>query len=198
MYQYRKLSEQEKIEILEHRQRMQLPWHSPPHFDNINNTYLITASNFNHSLITGFSIQRLISFQTILLDIVDKHTEKIYAWCILPNHYHILIQTEDLNYLIYGLGQMHGRTSRFWNLEDNTPGRKCWYRCADRIIRSERHLYTTVNYIHYNPVKHGYVTKIDQWEFSSAKDFLDMISKEKAIDIWKQYPILDFGKDWDD
>lgn len=198
MYEMRKMTQTDRKEMYEYRKTKLLPWHSPPHFEDIRNTYLITASNFNHAQIIGNTFDRLTYFQNELLDALTKYTKTTLAWCVLYNHYHVLIVTDDLKYSLYGLGQLHGRTSRYWNLEDKTPGRKCWYRCCDRLIRTERHLYATVNYVHYNPVKHGCVDKIDQWEFSSAKDFLSQVGRIKATEIWKQYPILDYGKNWDD
>jgi putative transposase len=56
-------------------------------------------------------------------------------------------------------GELHGRTSFQINGEDNMRGRKVWHRFQDRCMRSDRHFYTSLNYIHNNPVKHGYVIK---------------------------------------
>lgn len=198
MYDWKKLNPEARQELLEHRKKLKLPWHSPPHFENVSNTYMLTAANFEHRVIAGTTMDRMISFQQVLIEVLSQHTDRTYAWCILPNHYHILVETENLKYTFYGLGQMHGRLSRYWNIEDKTPGRQCWFRCSDRIIRSERHLYTAVNYIHYNPVKHGYVDKIDKWDLSSASGFLEAVDRDKAIEIWKKYPLLDYGKGWDD
>lgn len=72
-----------------------------------------------------------------------------------------------------------------------------WYRCFDRAIRSERHFWASVNYIHHNPVHHGYVEKWQDWPWSSAAEFLDSVGRERAVRIWQEYPILDYGKTWD-
>ncbi len=71
-----------------------------------------------------------------------------------------LAQLEELR---AQLGRMHGRTSRQWNLEDDSVGRKVWFNCIERFIRNERHYWATINYIHHNPVKHGFVEKWDLW-----------------------------------
>jgi putative transposase len=117
---------------------------------------------------------------------------------VLPNHYHLLAVVTDLNRTVKCLGQLHGQTSRKWNLEDNRTGRQCWYRCADRAIRSERHMWATMNYVHHNPVKHGYVKKWKEWPFSSAASFLQSVAHERAAAIWRDHPVRDFGKGWDD
>jgi putative transposase len=54
-----------------------------------------------------------------------------------------------------------------------------------------------VNYIHNNPVHHGHVDKWQDWPWPSATDFLDRVGREMAEKIWREYPILDYGKKWD-
>ncbi|MEP7272146.1 MAG: hypothetical protein ABI882_11630 [Acidobacteriota bacterium] len=96
------------------------------------------------------------------------------------------------------LGKLHGRISRQWNLEEGSIGRTVWYRCVDRGIRGERHYWATMNYIHNNPVHHHYVSRWTDWPFSSAGDFLAHAGRERSLEIWRDYPVLGYGKGWDD
>ena len=50
----------------------------------------------------------------------------------LPNHWHILVLTDDLKVLTKKLGRLHGKSSFQWNREEAMQGRKCWSKCADR------------------------------------------------------------------
>jgi len=54
-----------------------------------------------------------------------------------------------------------------------------------------------VNYIHHNPVHHGYVEKWQDWPWSSATDFIERVGRETALKIWREYPVFDYGKTWD-
>ena len=54
-----------------------------------------------------------------------------------------------------------------------------------------------VNYVHHNPVHHGYVQHWTDWPWSSAAEFLKQVGRDRAVALWKQYPILDYGKKWD-
>ena len=56
----------------------------------------------------------------------------------------------------------------------------------------------TRNYILYNPVKHGYVDKWDDWLYSNALEYLENVSIEKAFENWITYPVLNMGKGWDE
>jgi len=77
-------------------------------------------------------------------------------------------------------------------------GRCVWRRCSDRGIRSERHFWATMNYVHHNPVKHGYARRWQDWPYSSAGAFLGAVGRKRAEEIWKEYPLLEYGKGWDE
>lgn len=65
-------------------------------------------------------------------------------------------------------------------------------------MKSERHVWATLNYIHNNPVKHGYVERWQDWPFSGAKQFIEKYGREKTLEIWREYPVLDYGTGRDD
>ena len=132
-----------------------------------------------------------------LLRIVHELCSMTYAWCVLPNHYHLLLKTERIKDLRHSLGLFHGRSSYRWNGEDAARWRKVWFNCFERPMKSERHLWESLNYVHHNPVHHGYVTHWQDWPWSSAAEFLRQIGREQAQEIWRSYPILDYGKKWD-
>ncbi len=75
---------------------------------------------------------------------------------------------------------------------------KVWYRFSDRAIRSERHYQATLNYIHYNPVKHNCVDSPYDWNESSLHWYLEVYGREWLRDGWVNYPVRDYGKGWDD
>jgi len=197
MYDWRKMTSQEREEVLKERKLKKLPLHSPPHEDWGEGSYHLTAACYEHKPIIGTSIERMTQCETHLLETVREHTENIFAWCVLPNHYHLLIKTEKILYVIDALGKFHGRLSYQWNKEEAMRGRSVWRNCMECAIRSDRHFWATMNYVHHNPVHHKYVPQWQGWPFSSATDFLDSVGKEEATRIWKEYPVLDYGKGWD-
>ncbi len=151
-------------------------------------------STLNH---IGFSPQRMDSFSAALLEVFQQHSTRIVAWCVLPNHYHALVAAPNILTLLYELGRLHGRTSHAWNGEENTRGRQVFHRATERFMRSERHFFATVNYIHHNPVHHGYVQLWTEWPWSSADEYLAQMGREEAARTWMDYPIRDYGKKWD-
>ncbi len=197
MYLWRTLTTEQQKEVLEFRSNQHRPWHSPPLLFQEGRFHL-SAACYEHQAHIGVNPSRMGNFSQRLLETLDVNQTTICAWCVLPNHYHLLLETSDLKRLKQEIGKLHGRTSREWNLEEKTVGRTVWHRCADRGMRSERHYWATINYIHNNPVHHRYVSHWADWPFSSARDFLAQVGREKAVSIWSDYPVLDYGKGWDD
>jgi putative transposase len=188
----------EKVSALELRRARHLPWHSPPHLDLTGHRqYLISAACYEHAAIVGKDPERMTQCEASVLQVCRELCSEIYAWCILPNHYHALVRTERIGTLRSGLGQFHGRSSFNWNGEDRQRGCKVWHNCFERPMKSERHFWTTMNYVHHNPVHHGYVKHWQDWPWSSAVEFLNQLGPDRAREIWNSYPILDYGKKWD-
>jgi len=198
MYEWRKMTDEERAKILIERKGRRLPWHSPPHLEFAGLvTFIITAACYEHKNIIGKSSERMAKFENEILNACQTIDSKIFAWCILPNHYHLLIRTENVKQLRKEIGKLHGRSARFWNQEDETQGRQIWFNFFDRDMKSSGHFWASLNYIHHNPVHHGYAQKWQDWAFSSANDYLEKVGQEKAAHIWRTFPILDYGKDWD-
>jgi len=199
MYEWRQMTPQQRAEILDLRRRSQSPWHSPPHYsEEGTHFYHLTAACYEHQPIIGMSPDRMAMFESDLCKVLGLLNTKIVAWCVLPNHWHALIQTNALKETIKELGKLHGRISFRWNREDSSRGRTCWHRCSDRRIRSDAHRFAAQNYIHHNPVKHGYAERWEDWPFSSAMDYLEKMGRDVVAAQWKKYPVLEMGAGWDD
>ena len=160
-YEYHKLPPQERDVILKQRCQRGYPLHAPPHPFRESGCYLITAANYKHIPVMHSS-ERRTEFEILLLDVMRKIDQaNMIGWVVLPNHYHLVIQLETLDQISRPLKNLHGTTSHAWNKQDQQTGkRQVWYKYSDRMIRNESHLYKAMNYIHYNPVKHGYITDV--------------------------------------
>ncbi len=205
MYEYRKLTPEQQAEVVQQRLARGYPPHSPPHPIKDQAFYLLTAACYEHQLHIN-SEQRQKQLLYLLFEKFTSWGIELRGWVILPNHYHILVYMgspcEELSHCYKRVEMVirgvHGATSRYWNLEDDTLGRKVWYRYSDRAIRSERHYYTTLNYIHYNPVKHKWSESPYDWAFSSVHWYLEQQGREWLRDSWVKYPVKDYGREWDD
>ena len=182
--------------VLQWRKLRSRPWHTPPHPLGGVGEFHLTSACYEHQPVVGLSPERMDRFADDLLEALSDC--QVHAWCLLPNHYHLYIETENLKQTLADLGQLHGRSSFSWNGEDEQRGRHVWHSISDRQIRNESHGWATVNYIHHNPVRHGYVSKWQDWPWSSARNYLERLGPGEAARIWKGYPILDYGASWDE
>jgi REP element-mobilizing transposase RayT len=90
---------------------------------------------------------------------------RLIAWCIMPNHVHVLLQMmgEPLakivqswkSFTAHEANKLLGRTGRFWMPD-----------YFDRFIRDEAHFNATVEYILHNPVQAGLVDAPEKWQWS--------------------------------
>lgn len=137
------------------------------------------------------------AFSTELVSTLHVREQRLLGWCVLPNHYHALVETTDLLATIADLGRLHGRTSHAWNGEEGARGRRVFFRAADRRMRSGAHAWATMNYIHHNAVHHRYVARWTDWPWSSAAEYLLAAGAAEATRIWGAYPIDGYGHGWD-
>ena len=198
-YLWRQLDEKQRANLLAWRKERGYPWHSPPHRPNFGHLrFLITAACYEHHHYIGHNLERMDAFSRDLLAIFSKHASQTFAWCVLPNHYHALVEAPDIKCLLHQLGLFHGKSAFVWNGEERIRGRKVFYRSVERFIRSDRHYWATLNYVHHNPVRHHYVERWTDWPWSSASQYLAETGPQEAKRIWQEYPLREYGDKWDD
>jgi putative transposase len=194
MYEYRKLTPAQRAQLRAHRRQFGFPLHAPPHFPEGKLTYLLTAATLEHQPLIANAARRADFAAKLLATLAGT---EIHAWVVLPNHYHLLVSL-DLAVFRQRIRTLHSGIATQWNREDQTARRKIWYRFSDRVIRNERHYFAALNYIHANPVKHGYVKRADEWPDSSVHEYLEKWGREYLVELWQNYPVGEMGKGWDD
>jgi putative transposase len=197
MYKYRDLTPEQRAEVIEQRRSRGYPPHSPPHQVRGGSRYLLTAACYEHKchMVLDARRQQMLN---VLFETFINNSVELQAWVVLPNHYHLLAYVPDFSVLKSLFRSVHGSTANQWNAEDNVSGRKVWYRYVDRAMRSERHFYTTLNYIHYNPVKHRWSESPYEWSHSSVHWYLEHYGREWLRDLWVRYPVREYGRNWDE
>lgn len=102
----------------------------------------------------------------------DGEKYRLLAWCIMPNHVHVLIEPRiSVSKITQSWKSYTGRWAMKHNAELGlgVPGKEFWMReYWDRYIRNESHFCSIVTYIHDNPVKAGLCKSSNDWFWSSA------------------------------
>lgn len=109
-------------------------------------------------------------FARIVQDkLVEGHGKcyELIAWCVMPNHVHVLIRQGDGSSLGKIVRSWKGSSAQLIHLALQSQG-SVWARdYFDRAIRDQDHFCRSIAYIHRNPVKAGLVKESGEWAFSS-------------------------------
>ena len=176
---------------------MPAPLHHPPHIYLDDTWYCITSSTYQRRrLFRPEGYKDLIRAQ--LKALAQEFSLQLAAWVILDNHYHILVKSRIGAELSRFIGRLHGRTSFEINGRDQARHRQVWHNYWDTLMRDEAGYWTRFNYIHHNPVKHGYVARAADWQFSSYRFYLERQGEEWLLDTCQRYPIIDFSDSKDE
>jgi putative transposase len=109
--------------------------------------------------------RRFINRLALVLDLL--HAE-CHAYCLMTNHYHLVVTTRDANLsrLMQGLNSAYGQ---WWNHQHNQVGHLFQSRFHAQVIQNERYLLTACAYVVLNPVRAGLVDSPERWKWSSYR-----------------------------
>ena len=137
-------------------------------------TYFFTATLLDRD--TGALIIHIDSLRAAVRAVRTRHPFDIVAWVVLPDHLHCIwtLPAGDADYP----GRWRGIKQRFSSSvpqgERRSPVREgrgergIWQRRYwEHTIRDERDLQAHVDYIHINPLKHGRVSRVSDWPYST-------------------------------
>ena len=89
------------------------------------------------------------------------------AWCLMPNHVHLILTPPSADGLRAALAEAHRRYSRRINFAHGWTG-YLWQGRFASYPMEEAHLMTAVRYVELNPVRAGLVERAEDWRWSSA------------------------------
>ena len=96
---------------------------------------------------------------------------KLVAYCVMSNHAHILVYTEDIREISLFMKKVNTTYAIYYNKNEERVGYVFANRYYSQSIKNERHLLICIQYIHQNPVKAGLANLPIEYKFSSFKDY---------------------------
>ncbi|MFH1893857.1 MAG: transposase [Candidatus Zixiibacteriota bacterium] len=103
--------------------------------------------------------------------VVGLSNGELIAWIIMPDHFHIIADTgsKNISDIMHRIKLSFASTYR--KREHMHSGRVWQHRFWDHVIRDQVDMNRHIDYIHYNPVKHGLATSPFDWEQSSIQQY---------------------------
>jgi len=106
------------------------------------------------------------AFLEILAKVVSRFNWLCHAYCLMNNHYHLVIETPDAN-LSKGMRQLNGVYTQVYNRRHRSVGHLFQGRYKAILVQKESHLLAVCRYVVLNPVAAKAVARVEQWKWSS-------------------------------
>ncbi len=117
----------------------------------------------------------------ILRDVSERLTATVYAYCLMPNHLHVLAAGPDIWRFVDRYKQMSSYHIKRLLALDHPVWQPRFY---DHALRREEAIENVATYIFENPVRAGIVTRAADYLYSGSLEWPDGVSSEaKATDL---------------
>ena len=120
--------------------------------------------------------------ETVLEQVRARHHARVYAYVLMPEHIHLLVNEPPRILLAQFLKAFKQITSR----KLRGGGEKFWQdRYYDSNVYGRKACSEVIRYIHRNPVKRGLVASPEHWRYSSAHEWLPGAIPVLRCDPWR-------------
>lgn len=106
------------------------------------------------------------TFLSILAAVIKRYDWVCHAFCLMPNHYHLLVETREGN-LSQGMRHLNGVYTQTANRRHRAGGHLFQGRFKGILVDGNAYLLDVARHIVTNPVRAGVVSKIEAWPWSS-------------------------------
>jgi putative transposase len=138
-----------------------------------------------------FSDDDYRAYQALVAEHCAAEGVAVWAYCLMPNHVHLILVPPDEAALRRALGEAHRRYTRRVNLREDWLG-YLWQGRFSSFVMDERHLLAAARYVELNPLRAGLARRAADWRWSSARAHL--AGKDDALVAAR--PLLELVPDW--
>ena len=126
----------------------------------------------NNRMTVFFDDEDRQAYLDILSRYAQKNSLKIWAYCLMDNHIHLLAVPENESSLAKGVGLTNQVYTQYLNRKRGQSGRVWQNRFFSCPVESKQYLWAVACYVECNPVKAGLIHSAEQYRWSSAKAHL--------------------------
>lgn len=119
------------------------------------------------------------AFLGVLADTCARQRWRCHAYCLMTNHYHLVVETEDAN-LSQGMRQINGVHTQEFNRRHRRVGHLFQGRYKAILVDKEGYLKELARHVVLNPVRAGLVRRPEDWRWSSYR----AMAGEVAPPVW--------------
>jgi len=143
---------------------------------------------------TFFNNADYVLYRRLMTEHTRKAGTEVWAYCLMPNHVHLVMVPQVEDGLRRPLAEVHRRYTRYVNFRAGWRGH-LWQERFHSFVMDEAYLLAAVRYIEHNPVAAGLCAKAEQWRWSSARAHLEgqddalvtVAPMLERVADWRQY-----------
>ena len=154
----------------------------------MSNRRTLSKSNIYHVIARGTGRQLIYEddedrrvFLCILSDAVEKTACDLYAWCLMGNHFHLLIHGE-MERVSKCMQRLCGEYAHWFNKRTDRVGHLFQARFRSEAVDTEAYLLTVIRYIHHNPEKGG-ICATSKYRWSSYNEYVNKEALCKTLPV---------------
>lgn len=121
-------------------------------------------------------------FLALLHQACDRHGWLCHAYCLMSNHYHLLVETTQPT-LSKGMKYLNGTYTQFFNHRHRRVGHLWQGRFKAILVESDAYLLELARYIVLNPVRARMVRSADEWPWSSYRATAGMVEPHPCVTV---------------
>ena len=146
------------------------------------NVFHIMVQGINKEYI--FDTEQLMKkYEKLMREASEKYDIKIISYCIMNNHAHMLLFTDDIEEMSNFMKSINISFSKYYNNVKNRVGVVFRNRYESEPILNRQYLFNCIAYIHNNPVKAKMVTKPSQYKYSSYNRFINGTVEDDVLEF---------------
>ena len=152
--------------------------------------YHVTARGNDHQAIYLDDVDRL-NFLEVITEVVTQFNWRCHAYCLMDNHYHLLIETPDAN-LSRGMRQLNGVYTQGFNRRRGRSGHVFQGRYKAVLVDQNDYLLEVARYIVLNPVRARMVRDAKNYGWSSYSATAGLAETQGGL--FTDWLLSQFGK----
>ena len=138
-----------------------------------------SESKIYHIMFRGVNYQDLfeerqdyIKLTETILQLKEEMGFQIYAYCFMTNHVHLVLKEKELRDISLIMKRILTKYSRWYNIKYGRTGALIANRYKSVPVEVDEYFLNLIRYVHQNPIKAGIVKNIEDYKYSSYREYL--------------------------
>jgi REP element-mobilizing transposase RayT len=125
-------------------------------------------------------------FLALLDETIDRHEWELHAWCLMTNHFHLLVTTIEPT-VSEGMQYLNGCYAQWYDWRHGYEGHVFERRFWSALVETDYHLLEAARYIVLNPVRAGLCETAAEWNWSSYGKTMGVTTKGPELSTMLLY-----------